>query len=212
MNGGAQRPAPPLLQLAVVATVAAAAYLGWVPMQAGLGALTVLAVLWPPRVPWGAPAVGAVLRRYLPFAVAWLAFLVVYLQAMHAFGHPVPVQPNLREFAAHGTAAPGFALWCLLIVVVAPLAEETLFRGYLWTGFASAAPRWFAHVATAALFGLVHGWDYALPIAVLGAFFGWLRASKGALLPCVVAHATHNALTVLITVLWPGHLELLYPQ
>jgi membrane protease YdiL (CAAX protease family) len=212
MNARTPGAARDLLQAAVAFGLwTAVVQLGWLPMQYGLGALALLAVAWPPRVAWGRPAVGAVLGRYLPFAVVWLAFLIVYLRAMHALGWTVPVQPMLKQLADQGLATRDCAMLCTTIVVLGPLAEEFVYRGCLWTGLAVAAPRGVVHAVVAVLFGLAHGPYYALPIAVLGAFFGWLRARHDALLPSVVAHMFHNGLTVFVTLAWPGHLALLYP-
>ena len=86
------------------------------------------------------------------------------------------------------------------------------FRGYLLATLQLVLPRWPAQVATAACFGAVHGADYALPIGVLGLFFGWLRQRHGSLLPGMLAHGVHNALVFGVTVAWPRSLELMYPR
>jgi len=35
---------------------------------------------------------------------------------------------------------------------------------------------------------------------------------SGSLLPAIVAHAAHNAVTVVVTVAWPATLDYLYPR
>lgn len=203
------RLAEPLLQLpfAIAAVALLQAH-----FSAGLAALAVLAAVWPPAVPWRPLAVCCVLLRYLPFAAAWLAFVIAYLRLAHALGHPVAPQEMLRSLAEQGTALPGFWLRVTSIVVVAPFCEELLFRGYLFTALATLLPIWATQLVTAAAFGLVHGLDYALPIGVLALLFGWLRQRYGALLPSMFAHAVHNGITVVVTLSWPGHLDLLYPR
>lgn len=202
--------AAPWLQLLAVfgCTVA----LAGIDVRYALLALVGFVAVWPPAVPWRPAAALAVLRAYVPFAVLWFLFVAGYLRAMHALGHAIDPQPMLSELARHGVAAPGAVPMMLGIVVLTPLAEEVLFRGYLFTALVTTLPKWCAHAATAVLFGLAHGLDYAPPIAVLALLFGWLRARHAALLPSVLAHAVHNALTVLLVVLWPGILEALYPR
>jgi membrane protease YdiL (CAAX protease family) len=178
----------------------------------GLFLLAILAAAWPPAVPWRPVAALRVLLVYVPFAVLWLAFVALYLQVAHGLGYTVPVQEKLAEIAAKGTSTPDLPVLCLGIVIVAPLAEEILFRGYLFTALLRVLPSWATQLATAIVFGLVHGLYYALPIGVLALLFGWLRARHAALLPSVLAHMVHNGLTVVITLSWPQHLELLYPK
>jgi uncharacterized protein len=210
MNGSRRAEAGPWYQLLAVfgCTFALAGY----DLRLALAALVGFVAAWPPAVRWRPVAPWSVLRAYVPFAVLWFLAVAGYLRAMHAFGHPVAPQPMLRELAAHGLSAPGAWLTLLGIVVVAPLAEEVLFRGYLFTALITTLPRWLAHTATALLFGIAHGPDYALPIAVLALLFGWLRERHRALWPSVLAHALHNGLTVLLVVTWPDILDTLYPQ
>ncbi|MBX3461969.1 MAG: CPBP family intramembrane metalloprotease [Planctomycetes bacterium] len=203
------RLAEPLLQLlaiAVVAALSAGAPAWWLPAMLGL------AIVWPPAVAWRPLAGLAVLRTYLVWVLPWLLATVVYLRLLHACGHTVAPQPALVELAAHGLSAPGAWATILLVVGLAPVAEEILFRGYLYTGLATVLPVPAAQTGTAALFGLAHGLDHALPIAALGLLFGWLRHRHAALLPAMFAHALHNGITVLLALVWPGHLDLLFPR
>ncbi|MBL9079934.1 MAG: CPBP family intramembrane metalloprotease [Planctomycetes bacterium] len=201
------RLAEPLLQLLAVTAVGSVLLLH---LWAGLLVLLAFVCAWPPRVPWGRPAVRTVLLAYVPFALGWTAFAAGYLRLMAALGLPVAPQPMLVELAAGGWAQPGLAVAALGIVVVAPLVEELLFRGYVFTGLAVLLRPWGVQLATAALFGLAHGPGHALPIGVLSLLFGYLRQHQGALLPSVLAHALHNGVTLTVVLTWPDLLDLLY--
>ena len=164
----------------------------------------------PLPLPWRPAAVRSVLATYVPLAVCWWLLLVGYLRAAQALGLPVVPQDTLQYFAGADPARPGFWLACTATMLFAPLAEEIVFRGYLQGALrASIGPR-AAVVAQGLLFGLVHGFAYALPIALLGVFFGWLRERHGSLLAPLVAHAVHNASVALSTLLFPGSLQWLY--
>ncbi len=202
--------AEPLLQLLAVVPLFVVMQAGWWPGAAF--AVIGLAVVWPARVRWMPAAVRSVFTVYVPFAVAWVVFTALYLRGMHAVGWTVAPQPLLQQLAEQGTAMPEFWAALVSIVVVAPLFEEIVFRGYVFTGLSVVLPRAAVHVVTAAAFGLVHGLSYALPIGVLALLFGWLRARHDALLPSILAHAVHNGLTVVVALAWPAHLELLYPR
>ena len=177
---------------------------------AGFAALSVLCLVWPPMVPLLPVRAGAVLRAYLPWVAVWLLFALAYLRAMAALGSPVEPQSSLRELVGNGVAAAGFWPSVVVVVVLAPVLEEFVFRGYLFTALRQVAPRALAHLVTAALFGLAHGLGHALPIAFLSLLFGHLRERHGALLPAMLAHALHNGLTVAVFVCWPELLDLFY--
>ncbi len=91
-------------------------------------------------------------------------------------------------------------LGILAAVVVAPLIEEWLCRGVLWTALSRVVPPRRTVVLTALLFAVMHGLQglyLALPHRFVGGLLlGWLRWRSGSLVPCVVAHLVHNALAV----------------
>lgn len=197
-------------QALVAAAVACLAYAD--PSGTGLLALPVLAVWWPPAVAWLPCPVGVVLRRYALFAPCWLLGLWLYLQLLAAVGAPVVPQDLLQRLATDGLHDATAVASVLLAVGLAPLVEELLFRGYFYTALRSRLPAAAALPLTAVLFGLAHGLAYALPVAVLGYWFGRLREHYDALLPAIFAHALHNACTVVLVLVWPTHLQWLYPQ
>ncbi|MEX1316350.1 MAG: CPBP family intramembrane glutamic endopeptidase [Synechococcaceae cyanobacterium] len=96
------------------------------------------------------------------------------------------------------TARDPLALACfaLTAMVLAPLFEETLFRGVLlpvlgrrWGGPAGV-------LASALVFGLAHlSFGELLPLVVLGVGLGWLRLRSGRLGPCVLMHGLWNGFT-----------------
>jgi membrane protease YdiL (CAAX protease family) len=93
---------------------------------------------------------------------------------------------------------PGWVAMVLFAVVVAPLAEEIGFRGMLYPALRRLGGPYFALVATAVLFGVVH-WPPTTwaPLAVFGVFLAYLVEATGSVLPCIAAHVVFNAITVL---------------
>jgi membrane protease YdiL (CAAX protease family) len=87
-------------------------------------------------------------------------------------------------------------LW-LTVVVVAPIGEETLFRGFLFRGWqASPSNPWAAIGATALLWALVHVQYNALVIGqvlLAGLAFGWVRWASGSTIATILLHALLNA-------------------
>jgi uncharacterized protein len=103
----------------------------------------------------------------------------------------------LEQLGANETALL-LALSALLTTVVAPIAEETLFRGYIfaaltkWRGWLPAA------LLTGVLFGAVHAGSapavYLVPLAVLGFALCVLYRTTGSLYVCIAAHSLNNSL------------------
>ncbi len=96
------------------------------------------------------------------------------------------------------TAADPIALGCFgfTAVVLAPLFEETLFRGVLLPVLTRQWGTWAGVGVSALTFGLAHlSLGELLPLVLLGLGLGWLRLRTGRLAPCVLMHALWNGLT-----------------
>lgn len=165
-----------------------------------------------PAWPWRPACPARVVGCYAPFLLAWVLLLVGYLALARALGSPVMPQPALEYLAVGEPARPGFWLVVAGTTLGAPLAEEIVFRGYLQGALQGFLRPWPAIAVTAVIFGSVHTLPYALPVACLGLFFGWLAQRCGSLWPAVLGHALHNGVTVAVTWFWPASLDWLYPR
>ncbi len=84
----------------------------------------------------------------------------------------------------------------LIIVIVAPVVEELMYRGLGFTLLARFGPV-VAIVATAALFGVGHGLlGLALAATAFGLGLGYLRSRTGSVYPGILLHIVVNALSV----------------
>jgi membrane protease YdiL (CAAX protease family) len=90
------------------------------------------------------------------------------------------------------------AVMALVTVVIAPIAEELLFRGVLFNAIERFVPAWFTVLLTALTFGMLHvmtypgDWYTVLQTAVAGLILGGLRAWTRSLWPSIAFHATNN--------------------
>ncbi len=109
------------------------------------------------------------------------------LSQFHATEHPVFTMPE---------SWLGIGVSFLLIVVCAPLAEEWMFRGWIW---AALRPRGFrvALWTTALVFAAAH-WGgtplYSLAILPIGLILGLLREKSGSTQATSLCHALYNFL------------------
>lgn len=113
-----------------------------------------------------------------------------------------PLPPALKSELQRLMFPPGgmrpLAIDLAVLAITPAICEELLFRGALLTAWRPAG-KWIAVASTALAFGLFHGWIYKLPPTVaLGLLFGALAWRARSIAPSMVAHATNNALVVIL--------------
>lgn len=169
--------------------------------SAGAAALVlVLAVLSPRLLRTDLRGLGfrAPSRGEVRFALSaglglWLASILANLISISIFG-PNP-QPLVVSFSAHrGTLA--IVLDLLTGAVVAPLSEETLYRGIVFAGLAQRVPFLPAALISGLLFAIPHGIGVLAPILVLGTGLAWIYARTGTLWAPILAHSLVNAISL----------------
>jgi len=104
----------------------------------------------------------------------------------------------------------GAPLWQYVLLlaggaVLAPLAEESFFRGYVFTACLREKGPWQAYLFSAGLFAVAHlNLPALLPIFVLGLGFAFVKARTGSLLPTMVAHALNNTMALSVLYFSPS--------
>ena len=95
-------------------------------------------------------------------------------------------------------ALPYYREWSfLLAVIVAPPAEEFLFRGLLYRALDREWGGWAAIGGSAAFFAIYHPVLSWLPVALLGISNAMLFRKSGHLAPAVLLHMVYNAVVLL---------------
>lgn len=94
------------------------------------------------------------------YIVYYLASLVMGMILMAAFGAETLSNPNNESVTALSESSGSRAMLALA-VFVAPIVEETLFRGALFGSIRSRSRLW-AYVVSVAAFSLYHVWQYAV--------------------------------------------------
>jgi len=102
----------------------------------------------------------------------------------------------LLDMVLNAPQASALLLLASTALVLAPLFEETLFRGVLLPVLARRWGNTWSVVLSALCFALAHlSLGELLPLFVLGVGLGWLRLRSGRLGACVVMHGLWNGLT-----------------
>ena len=103
-----------------------------------------------------------------------------------------------------------YILAFLMLVIIAPLAEEILFRGYLLGKLRKHVSTWLAILITSLLFGLVHfAWNVGIDVFALSIVLCLLRIYTKRLWPAVFLHMLKNGLAFYILFINPTLLSTL---
>lgn len=103
-----------------------------------------------------------------------------------------------------------YTLAFLSLVIVAPIAEELLFRGYLFGKLRKHAPLWASILITSLLFAVVHfQWNVSIDVFALSIILCLLRVWSGSLWPSVLLHMLKNGVAFYFLFINPSILSTL---
>ncbi len=137
-------------------------------------------------------------------AVGWAALGMVSFYVLAAI-YSVAVQPDAEQTVAEDLGSDqgtfGMIAAGVMIVCVAPFAEEFFFRGFFYRALRSRFVPLGAAAIDGALFGLIHfdfsGSDALLilpPLALLGFIFCMVYEKTGSLYPVIAMHSINNSI------------------
>ncbi len=167
--------------------------------------------------PEAPPVVAQVLGSPIswPATLAWVVLgVVVALGGSIALGLlvevlGVPVQEqatvlDITETARSGGVDPRAVVLAFSALLLAPIAEEWLFRRLLFVRIAARAGRPIAYALSALAFALIHGNPVGLIIYTwLGLVFAFVLERTGRLPAAIAVHMGNNAY-VLAVLFWGG--------
>lgn len=178
-------------------TAAVAAYVG-----AGIAALLAVTLPWRELLPaagWQRKAKLAALRGLGGWAVLVPFVVAAGLLNRRLLPDQSPISPLMTSLSGiHNPVA--IALLLGMIVLLAPIVEETLFRGILHGGLRRHWRMWPAALVSGLLFAAMHMQPGALlPLFALGTGFAILyERSGGSLVAPMTAHAVFNAVNAIL--------------
>lgn len=129
---------------------------------------------------------------------------LVWLWLLQLFGVPAEQQDLLRLFTETDSALL-LGVMVLLATVVAPIAEELLFRATMFRYLRTRVPRWLALLLPGTVFAALHvnwltldGLASFAPLVTLAVVFSLAYERTGRIGTAVVAHALFNLHTILL--------------
>jgi membrane protease YdiL (CAAX protease family) len=143
--------------------------------------------------------------KTLFFIIAGIISILVtsflYSAFLNYFHIPNPDQSKAitRMF---GSSLIGLIVTFIVVVIIAPFAEELLFRGFLYPSFKNNWGVAWAIVVTSFLFALAHvSALILLPVYFfIGAVLAFLREKNNSVIPSMLLHALNNLIFFLVLV------------
>ncbi|MCP9818223.1 CPBP family intramembrane metalloprotease [Synechococcus sp. Cruz-9H2] len=175
-------------------------------MYLGLMAAPLLMLFWLLRSRGEAPQggwlqfrwrpVGSALRKSLKYLLIVLPLVALVGWLQQLVWSDIGGSNPLLELVLRSGNGLTLACFAFTAIVLAPLFEETIFRGVLLPVLGRELGPLSAVLLSSAVFGIAHlSLGEFPPLFTLGLGLGWLRLSSGRLSTCVGLHALWNGLT-----------------
>ncbi len=134
-------------------------------------------------------ALGAIL-----FVLSYAARFC-FVITMMALGVQLQPQQVMTRLDVTGET---FFLTLFSTSILAPIAEEIFFRGFLYGGLRARLGPIGAMIISTVFFTALHfSLDAFIPILVLGLCLAWLYERTGSLYPGIILHASNNAVAII---------------
>jgi membrane protease YdiL (CAAX protease family) len=129
-------------------------------------------------------------------ALGWFSYFAV--SAVYVALVDPEVDQGITEALGADEGTLGLIVAGIMVVAVAPVAEEVFFRGFFYGALRSRFSVLPAAAINGALFGVIHYSPDAVaalpPLAVLGFVFCLVYEKTGSLFPVIALHAINNAI------------------
>ena len=127
----------------------------------------------------------------------WGLIVLVILYSLGADAAIAHLYPKFQDLVHMPKETKWVVLFVILAAVFAPVTEELLFRGWLYTGLRRVIGIPAGILVTAALFALAH-WEsthlYALAVFPVGLALGYIRERSGSIKATMTFHAVYNGI------------------
>jgi uncharacterized protein len=160
-----------------------------------MSGLMALAVAVTPLGWQALPALGFRPAGWRPIVLGSIGALIVSV-AVTQFG----LEPQGVKEAMKVARDPArFAASLAVMAILAPVVEETVFRGLLYGWLAGRWGSLAGWLVSSLLFAAAHVEPaHVILVLPLGLWFGWLRRRSDSLWPSLVAHMANNGLAVVV--------------
>ncbi|MBV8780475.1 MAG: CPBP family intramembrane metalloprotease, partial [Phycisphaerae bacterium] len=143
--------------------------------------------------------IGMGIATYLAFLPAMAVLFIITTQLINLSGQ-TPTHPIIKLFAGPPRT---LVMIYLLASVVAPILEETMFRGALFHHLRGRNGWWLSALLVSLIFAIIHpqGWTLVPVLGGLSMQFCFLREWRGSLIASMTAHALNNGIVATLGIL-----------
>lgn len=144
-------------------------------------------ILWMPLMLWAAYMVATIIAAMASSFLPW-----------------IDIDQTQENGFENLTQPYEYILAFIALVVLPPIAEELLFRGYLFGRLREKLGFWVTTTVVSIIFGFVHlQWNVGIDVAVLSVFLCYLRERTGSVWASMVLHAIKNGVAYLLLFIAP---------
>ncbi|MFA5087904.1 MAG: CPBP family glutamic-type intramembrane protease [Candidatus Omnitrophota bacterium] len=132
------------------------------------------------------------------FAALGLGLIFAYLSSLVIYSRPVQPETPLGDILGNATSASLFFVFMLLALLMAPLCEELIFRGYFFHVARETKGQRFAVYFISFIFALLHvgqywgDWLAIMMVAVFGVVLTLMRVWAGTTVASILTHYVYN--------------------
>ena len=134
---------------------------------------------------------------YILAAVGVIALTSLPLGQLLADNFDYKASEVMSEVVSNLRGGPNdvFYFTLFVICILAPIAEELVFRGVLWSYVSKRINLNYAFIITTILFAVAHQSPVHIAgVLPLSLWLGLVRYRSGSILPCIFAHSLNNVI------------------
>ncbi len=143
--------------------------------------------------------------------IAYIAFIPVLVAINYAthyvtqlIGYDAPTQDVVKMFMAE-KEMPILLLGFFAASIVAPVAEEIIFRGFAYSALKKTMGVFWSIVLTSLIFSVLHAHVVGIvPIFALGVLLAYLYERTGSLIAPITVHMIHNTIMLVLVFVLRG--------
>jgi membrane protease YdiL (CAAX protease family) len=152
------------------------------------------------QISWSGSGLSSIIKYVLLLFASYFAFVILlnviknifHLDIIPGMGEQI----SLIEIVGMG---PGLWIAFFAAVIIAPIVEEYVFRGWGMICLPLASRPFLSILINGVLFALFHfELSVIIPLIFLGCMLAWTRYKSGSILPGIVFHLINNSLALYV--------------